>query len=107
MQVAFDRLGPEFVTGWSLAADSALWLYRHLRASGYRTLLECGCGVTSVIIGLALRDRSHCVAQTRCYCLEHDEGWLEKTRWQLSRLNLGAFVQPVHAPLRAHGHRGG
>jgi hypothetical protein len=96
---ALERLEPGFVTDWSFAADSALWLYRHVCSSRYRTLLECGCGVTSVIIGLALRDRSRCVAQSRCYCLEHNGDWLEKTRRELSRLNLSAFVQPVHAPL--------
>ena len=99
VRAALEHIPREFVSDWSLAADSGLWLYNHIRWSDYRTLVECGSGLSSILIGLALRDRARYFTQVRCYSLEHDEAWLEKTRWLLCRLNLSPFVEPVHAPL--------
>lgn len=99
VRTALGQIPREFVTDWSLAADSGQWLYHHIRQSGYRTLVECGSGLSSILIGLALRDRARYFTQVRCYSLEHDAQWLEKTRWLLCRLNLSPFVEPIHAPL--------
>ena len=99
VRAALHQIPRDFVTDWSLAADSGLWLYNHIRWSAYRTLVECGSGLSSILIGLALRDRARYFSQVRCYSLEHDAQWLEKTRWLLCRLNLSPFVEPIHAPL--------
>jgi predicted O-methyltransferase YrrM len=100
VQAALRQIPDGFVSDWSFASDSGLWLYHHVRNSSYRTLLECGSGLSTVLMGLALRDRARSCGPARFYSLEHDEGWLQETQWLLRRLRLDRWVELIHAPLQ-------
>ncbi len=97
---AFGRLPDQVVSSWSIIAESGLWLYHHVRASRYRTIVECGSGLSSVLIGLALRDRNGgSPVGARCFSLEHDLVWHDQAHDVLVRLGLDPFVKILHAPL--------
>jgi predicted O-methyltransferase YrrM len=54
-----------------------------------------------------LRDRARYFTHVRCFSLEHDPDWLEKTRRLLRRLDLTSFVEPIYAPLQLEKTDGG
>ncbi len=60
-------------------------------------LLECGSGLSTVILGLALGG-----SQTRIWSLENDRTWLERTQAALDRFGITG-VRLLHAPLRDYG----
>ncbi len=96
-----ERLPRDFVTFYSLLPDSAYFLYEVVRQGEFQTIVECGCGISTVIIGLALGNRSD-----RFLSLEHEACWLQATRDALVRAGLSGRVELHHAPLKPVGFGG-
>jgi hypothetical protein len=94
-----SRYPDGFLTDWSFAADSALWLFERVRAGRYQTIVECGSGLTSVVIALAIKSRPCRDEAVTFVSLEHDERWLETNAAVLSSLQLDHLVNSIHAPL--------
>ncbi len=61
------------------------------------SILECGSGLTTVLIGATLERNGG----TMC-SLEHDAAWRERTQAVLDRFRIRS-VQLWHAPLKSHG----
>lgn len=83
-----------FITNYSLEPDTACWLYSVVRKGTFQNILECGCGISTVIVALAIEDRP-----TRFFSLEHDALWLKHTHRALELLGLSSRVALHHAPL--------
>lgn len=92
----WNRLPEGFITSFSLKPDSAHWLYELIRNNDFQCIVECGCGISSAVIALAIGLRP-----CRFISLEQDEHWMELTRATLSNLGLDGRVQLVHAPMRS------
>jgi predicted O-methyltransferase YrrM len=99
VRAVLEQVPEWFLSDWSFALDSGWWLFDHLRRSSYRTMLECGAGLSTLLMALALRNRHGPVGPARVYSLEHDKSWVEKTRQVLCELDLIDLVRLIHAPL--------
>lgn len=60
-------------------------------------ILECGCGLSTIVLGIEARKRGLDV-----YALEHDPYWAKRTRDTLDRHGIGG-VKVLDAPLRSYG----
>ena len=87
---------------WGNYGYSAGWRYlrhisrRALEAEG--SILECGSGLSTLVLGLMAERRGH-----RVHSLEHHAGWHGHMAEILRRHSLGS-VDMIHAPLRSYGH---
>ncbi len=99
--MAVDALG-ELVAGleWTPGAmrpAGLLTVVCEARARGAAHVVECGCGLSSVVLArLAARTGG------RLTTLEHDAGWAERVRADLAVDGLGAHARVLHAPLASH-----
>ena len=86
---------------WSMLPQALATVVAEVR-SGRREVVECGSGVSTVVLARALRE-----VGGRLYSLEHDLAWAERTRSLLDDEGLDRFARVVDAPLRPHptGHR--
>lgn len=66
-----------------------------VRCGGAGAVLECGSGISTILMGLSMPRRPGC----EIWSLENDTRWLKRTASVVSRYYLGN-VQLVHAPLR-------
>ncbi len=92
-----SRLGslPEnFITGASLQPDIACKLYELVRDAHCEKIVECGSGVSTIIIALAIGDRPITFVS-----LEESEHWMETTKRALVAFDVLDRVQLVHSPL--------
>ena len=87
--------------GWGNLTYSAPTGYlrraAELAVRGGGPVLECGSGVTTVLLGALGR-----VNGFRVTALEQDERWRASTRRALDRLGLGGTVDVVYAPIRRY-----
>jgi predicted O-methyltransferase YrrM len=67
-------------------------------ARGRRAVVECGSGLSTVLIARRLRE----LGGGRLHSLEHDAGWAASTRQQLADEGLDRTATVVEAPLRPH-----
>lgn len=93
-----DRIGfsgPLTAGGWAASADFLLLLAEHALAKKPEKILECGSGLSTVILAkcVQLNGRGH------IYSLDHDERYAEQTRQQLQKYGLETCATVVHAPL--------
>ena len=91
--------------GWAAAPDLALLLTDELLRVRPKTVVECGSGVTTLFLALAI---SQYELPTRLVTLEHEEQYWAQTRALLDRHGVAQFADVRHAPLRAtslEGHR--
>ncbi len=79
---------------WSLAPE-ALELVLEQVAAGRNRIVECGSGLSTVIIARLLRERGG----GTLHSLEHDPGWVETTRRRIASEGLGRFAEVIEAPL--------
>ncbi|MDT4907325.1 MAG: hypothetical protein QOI69_566 [Pseudonocardiales bacterium] len=63
---------------------------------GRTRIVECGSGISTVILARLLRERGDGATITS---LEHDAGWAALVTDMLRRESLGDVAQVVHAPL--------
>src|SRR6185295_10761258 len=93
------RLLRAFVYGWDNEAFSAGpdflgAAYRYARADG--PILECGSGLSTILLGLAAQRRGG-----RVWSLEHDPVWVDRVRAVLEQLQITS-VEVIPAPLRKY-----
>jgi len=69
-----------------------------VRGAAGRAVLECGSGISTILMGLSLPRRPG----REIWALENDARWLERVRSVASQYHLGN-VQLVHAPLQSYG----
>lgn len=81
--------------GWAASPDLLLWCWRHVRDQVPTRILECGSGVSTVVLAAACRDngRGHVIS------LEHDERYAAVTRAHLEANGLAAWADVRTAPL--------
>lgn len=96
-----DSLWRDMVYGWGNEGWSANHEYlaavlRHARA-GAGPVLECGSGLSTLVLGLALRHRARTV-----WSLEHDPFWTERTSALLRSYGVET-VDLYAAELRSDG----
>ena len=81
--------------GWAASADLLLLLHRLVSEERPRTVLECGSGVSTLVLAYALRD----IDGASLTSLEHDPKCLEATRRSLDRHGLTEVADVRLAPL--------
>jgi len=80
---------------YTLPHESLARLYHEAKAA-QGNILECGTGLSTIIMGLALAGTGH-----RVYALEHDLSWLRKATAWLQRYEVET-VNLFYAPLFPH-----
>jgi predicted O-methyltransferase YrrM len=95
------QLARDLLHGWaneaiSPSAEYVQAVWRHA-AQTPGPVLECGSGLTTLVLGAAKRDSWHGV-----WSLEHDRFWAHTTRAALRRYGI-ANVVVCRAPLRDYG----
>jgi hypothetical protein len=88
---------PLQATDWSLG-DRALEVVLTELERGPRTVVECGCGRSTVVIARALRN----LGGGELHSLEHDPAWAQLCRAQLAAEALTDIATVVEAPLERH-----
>jgi hypothetical protein len=84
-------------TSGAMRPAGLLTVVREARARGAAQIVECGCGLSSVVLArLAARIGGSLTA------LEHDAGLAERVRAELAVDGLEAHARVVHAPLAPH-----
>jgi predicted O-methyltransferase YrrM len=82
---------------WAADPDYLEAMITMVRIHRPRYVLECGSGLTTLVLGVLARRYAFAVIS-----LEHDEAWAQQTRRKLERFGLPA-VRVVHAPLIDRG----
>jgi predicted O-methyltransferase YrrM len=88
-------------TDWSLA-DEVLAVAVEAVDAGARTIVECGSGRSTVILGRQLAE----LRAGSLHSLEHDIAWAEATRDSLATEGL-ARAEVIPAPLEPHARAAG
>lgn len=78
--------------------DLLLLLCREILTRKPQCVVECGAGVSTLLIGYALEK----VGQGQLISLEHDEGWTNRVTHWVKEHGLEARIQVIHAPLAQH-----
>ena len=88
-------LGPPLeITDWSLDRDALEVVLAEVDA-GAQAIIECGSGISTILVGRLLRDRR----RGSLHSLEHDPDWVTLGRSQLTAEGLNAYVSIIEAPL--------
>ena len=82
-----DSILPPF-RGWAISPDFASVILKKIRHNKLEMIIECGSGVSTLIIAYLLKQRG----SGHLYTLEHDKVYAEKTRQQLLRNDLTDYV---------------
>jgi hypothetical protein len=86
---------------WAASPDFLLQLTQHALAVRPKVIVECGSGVSSVVLARCVQLNG----DGKLYCLEHDADHARRTRGELLRHGLAAFAEVVDAPLQPFQHR--
>lgn len=98
-----ERLPGGFITGYSLKPDTAAWLHTFVAGRSIEGVIELGCGVSTLVIGLALNQPGRA---RRFLSLEGEEGWLAKTDDALRKVGIRDQVDLRFGPLEKREFRG-
>ena len=82
-----DSILPPF-RGWAISPDFASIILKKIRNNKATQIIECGSGVSTIIICYLLKQRG----SGHLYTLEHDAEYAEKTRLQLEKNNLTEYA---------------
>jgi predicted O-methyltransferase YrrM len=82
--------------GFAVSPDLALLLYELVHAHAPTLVVECGAGVSSLVLGYALES----AGAGRLVSFEHDAGHAERTAALVRRHGLEQQVEVVHAGLQ-------
>lgn len=95
--LAFRRSLPP-TRGWAASPDFLGVLARHVMQARPKVILECGSGVSTVVLARAceLNGIGH------VYSLEHQADFAERTRSELHRHGLAGHGEILDAPLTRH-----
>lgn len=89
-------------TFWTMAPSNMLSLVSAIQYNGYRTIVECGAGVSTIMIANLLRQQGG----GHLYSLEEDPNWHQVVSAALVRDDLADYVTLIHAPLERHNGSG-
>jgi predicted O-methyltransferase YrrM len=91
------------VRGWAGSPDFLLVIARHASASRPEVVVECGSGVSTVVLArcMQLSGKGH------VYSLEHDPRFATATRKHLAQYDLLEWATIVEAPLEPREMSGG
>jgi predicted O-methyltransferase YrrM len=78
--------------GWAASPDLLLWLVEFVRREQPRVVVECGSGLSTMWIALALREAGH----GRVIALEHDETHAAHTRSLLEEHGVAEHAEVRH-----------
>ncbi|MFS8085706.1 MAG: class I SAM-dependent methyltransferase, partial [Acidobacteriota bacterium] len=73
-----------------------------IQYNDYRTVVECGAGVSTLLIGNLLRQ----LGRGHIYSLEEDERWHTVMTSTIAHEGLADYVTILHAPLEANSDSG-
>lgn len=93
-----ESIPSTFFTSYSADPHACNLLLQFLLAESPRMMIECGCGISTIILGLTVR---HHDLDTAIYSLEQDEKWLEATSEAMAP-EVRERVHLLHAPVRAY-----
>jgi hypothetical protein len=91
--------GSAYIT-WSesaLSATAVSTILNDIVVNRRTTIVECGGGVSSLFIGLLLRELDQ--PNTHLYTIEHDEGWIEVLQEMLEAHRVNEWITIIPAPL--------
>lgn len=80
---------------WALAPDAMLRFVGFLRVRNWRTVVECGSGISTVLLAREFRARG----AGHVYALEHDAEWADLVRDMLAERGLSDWGTVLTAPL--------
>lgn len=103
-----DRLRPTAwipaAGGWVISYEALAGMVDHLLAGqAPARIVETGSGVSTIWLGLALRE----IGSGHLTSLEHDDLYAERTRSQIVRHGLERWCSVISAPLVQQGEQGG
>jgi len=85
-----------FSTSWTMESDVLLEILNYIQTSDCEEIVECGSGVSTVVIGNLLKQRK----RGHLYSLEDDEQWCGFLAQLIASQGLDKYVTLVHAPLQ-------
>ena len=80
---------------WALAPDVLLHVIGMLKVNGWTTVVECGSGVSTVVLARELK----ALGAGHVYALEDDHAWAELVRRMLAERGLTQSATVITAPL--------
>lgn len=80
---------------WVAAPDLLHWLFDFVRRERPSTVVECGSGVSTIVMAYAMREVDNGIVTA----LEHDEHWFRTTSELVDEHGLGAWIDLRLAPL--------
>jgi hypothetical protein len=92
-----------FFTSYSLPFASAVWLYREVVQRRPGVVAECGSGLSTIAVALALKELG---SPARFLSLESDRHWLSLAQGAVDRLGLAPYVELLYAPIRQIDYHG-
>lgn len=84
--------------GWAASPDFLLVLARHILENKPGVVVECGSGVSTIVITQCLKQ----LGTGHLYSLDHDLHFSNKTMHELSTLELSEWVTMNSSPLTDH-----
>ncbi|MGH8793029.1 MAG: class I SAM-dependent methyltransferase [Stackebrandtia sp.] len=81
--------------GWAASADLLRCLYDTVRDEGRSRIVECGSGVSTLVMAYALRE----LGGGKITSLDHDADFAAQTRRMLEQHELQQWAEVRHAPL--------
>ena len=84
--------------GWAASPDFLYLLLRHVRVAQPQTIVECGSGVSTLVLARSLQQQG----RGHLYSLEHEALFAEETRRRLQEAGLADWVTVITAPLTDH-----
>lgn len=84
--------------GRAASPDFLLILAKHILTHRPKWVLECGPGVSTIVIAAALKK----AGTGQAYCLEHLEGYGQKVQKRVDELGYGRWARVIIAPLIRH-----
>lgn len=99
-----SMLGETFVpySFWAMEPGSLLNLLATIQYHDYRTIVECGAGLSTVLIGKLLKQ----VGGGHIYSLEDDEGWHAVMSAAIAEEGLAEYITLLYSPLEENSESG-
>lgn len=99
-----SMLGETFVpySKWAMEPGSLLNLLAAIQYNDYRTVVECGAGLSTVMIGKLLKQ----LGRGHIFALEDDERWHAVMSAAVAKEDLEDYVTLLYAPLEKNPESG-
>jgi len=87
-------------SSWAMEPEALYEIIYSIQTNQYKTIVECGAGVSTILIGHLLKKHG----EGHLYTLEEDERWYNFISGLLVKQELTEFVTLVYAPLQPYPH---